>query len=336
MRNGWAVMTATDEVLQLSAQLGVNDLVIYGGPGMDMVPGTGEALKGPRATYEDYVAMRERIESYGLRVAAMENGFAAHPHFRDVVLGGPARDERIEELITEFRDMARAGVPICGYHWMPGSWQRTTPVRIRAGAEATAFDYEDAKDRPLTAEREYAEEELWETLEYWIKAITPVAEEEGIRLGIHPDDPPVPRLGGMPRLFRSHAAYRRLLDIYPSDHNPIEFCQGTFAEMEDDVYEAITCFGARNKILYVHFRNVSSKVPKFNEEFLNTGYVDMHRAVRLLHDVGYEGIIIDDHCPILDNDPDFPGNLGGYRTRVWAQGYIQAMIEAVENQAAGS
>jgi mannonate dehydratase len=181
---------------------------------------------------------------------------------------------------------------------------------------------------PGANEPKYSEEDLWRNLEYWIRKVTPEAEKAGIRLGIHPDDPPVPELAGLPRLLRNHAAYRRLVDIYPSDANAIEFCQGTFSEMRDDVYEAIRYFGSRNKILYVHFRNVSAPVPKFNEEFINTGYVDMARAMRAYREVGYRGVFIDDHCPAVVGDTAFPGNLGGYRSRLFALGYIQALIDA--------
>ena len=173
---------------------------------------------------------------------------------------------------------------------------------------------------------------MWENLEYWIRAVTPVAEKEGIRLGIHPDDPPVASLGGVPRLLRSFQAYKRLMDIYPSDSNAIEFCQGTFSEMNEDIYEMIQYFTERRKILYVHFRNVSDQIPVFHEEFINTGYVDMYRAMKTYCDSGYDGVFIDDHCPWIAGDrrnPGFPGNWGGYRSRIFAQGYIQAMIEAV-------
>ena len=170
---------------------------------------------------------------------------------------------------------------------------------------------------------------MWQNLEYWIKAVTPVAEKEGIRLGIHPDDPPIEQIAGVPRLLRNHAAFRRLTEMYPSDYNAIEFCQGTFSEMEDDIYEAIRYFGSRKKILYVHFRNVSGPVPRFHEEFINTGYVDMYKAMKLYKQVGFEGVFIDDHCPVVDGDVEFPGNTGGYRSRVFAQGYIQALLEAV-------
>jgi mannonate dehydratase len=143
-------------------------------------------------------------------------------------------------------------------------------------------------------------------------------------------DPPVPQLAGVPRILRNHAAYRRLTEIHPSSANAIEFCQGTFSEMEDDVYEAIRYFGSRQKILYVHFRNVSAKVPSFREEFINTGYVDMQRAMRLYREAGFEGVLIDDHCPDVAGDVEFPGNLGGYRSRVFALGYIQALLDATK------
>ena len=180
---------------------------------------------------------------------------------------------------------------------------------------------------PLTHEREYTDEEVWKNLEYWIKIITPIAEEEGIRLGIHPCDPPVPKLGGVPNLFRSFDSYKRLIEIYPSDSNAIEFCQGTFSEMNDDIYEMIRYFGERKKILYVHFRNVSGQVPKFHEEFINTGYVDMYKAMKIYHEVGFDGFFIDDHVPNTYQDTQW-----GHRGRAFANGYIQAMIEAVQKE----
>ena len=183
----------------------------------------------------------------------------------------------------------------------------------------------------MTHSREFTEEEVWENLEYWIKIITPIAEEEGIRLGIHPCDPPVKTLGGLPQVMRSFDSYKRLIEIYPSDSNGIEFCQGTFSEMEgDDIYEMIRYFGERRKILYVHFRNVSAQVPTFHEEFINTGHVDMYRAMKAYYDNGYDSFFIDDHVPQTHQDTEW-----GHRGRAFANGYIQAMIEAVSKQGTG-
>ncbi|MFL2676985.1 MAG: mannonate dehydratase [Dehalococcoidia bacterium] len=272
---------------------------------------------------KDLVSLRRNVESYGMKLSALEN--VPTKFYDHIMLGGPKRDEQIENMVYTIRNIARAGIPIFGYNWMPSQVWRTEPKYIRGNAEATAFDYNIAKDLPLTHDREYTEEEMWNNLEYWINIITPIAEEEGIRLGIHPCDPPVETLGGIPQLLRSFDAYKRLIEIYPSDSNGIEFCQGTFSEMNDDIYEMIKYFGERKKILYVHFRNVSGQVPKFHEEFVNTGYVDMHKAMKIYNDVGYDSFFIDDHVPSTFQDTHF-----GHRGRAFAMGYIQALIESVK------
>jgi len=228
---------------------------------------------------------------------------------------------------------------------MPLGPIRTEPKIIRGNASGTAFDSESknlelagknnikiehTESFPINNVSHLTEEILWENLEYWIKAVTPVAEEEGIRLGIHPDDPPVDEVGGVPRIMTSFDAFKRLIEIYPSDYNAIEFCQGTFSEMDEDIYEMIEYFASRNKVLYVHFRNVSGPTPnKFHEEFINTGYVDMHKAMKIYKDAGYKGCFMDDHCPDIEGDSEFPGNLGGYRSRIFAQGYIQALLDSL-------
>ena len=227
--------------------------------------------------------------------------------------------------------MADVGIPIFGYNWMPSHVWRTNPRYIRGGAIATAFDYESAKNYPLTHDREYSEDEMWESLEEWIKIITPIAEKKNIRLGIHPCDPPVEKLGGIPQLLRSFESFKRLIEIVDSPSNGIEFCQGTFSEMEDakdgGIYEMIDYFSSRKKILYVHFRNVSGTVPKFNEEFINSGYVDMHKAMNIYLKNGFDSFFIDDHVPLTNNDTEW-----GHAGRAFANGYIQALIESTLKQ----
>ena len=278
--------------------------------------------EGGRWQLRDLVKLRASVEQHDLHLAALEN---VPIHFYDqIMLGGPQRDQQVENMIFTIRNIARAGIPIFGYHWMPSHVWRTPPKRIRGGAVATAFDDRIARQLPLTHDREYTEEEMWANLEDWIRIITPIAEEEGIRLGIHPCDPPVDKLGGIPQLLRSFEAYKRLIEIYPSPSNAIEFCQGTFAEMNEDIYEMIRYFGSRNKILYVHFRNVSGPVPTFHEEFINTGYVDMARAMRIYHEVGFDGFFIDDHVPQTIHDTAW-----GHRGRAFANGYIQGLIDSL-------
>ena len=133
-------------------------------------------------------------------------------------------------------------------------------------------------------------------------------------------------------MLRSFDAYKRLTEIVDSPSNAIEFCQGTFSEMADSadggIYRTIEYFVSRKKILYVHFRNVSETVPKFKEEFINTGYVDMYKAMKIYNDHSFDGFFIDDHVPHTHGDTEW-----GHRGRAFANGYIQAMIEAVQKQA---
>ena len=315
MRIGFGQFSeAIPEYFRFAAQYGATDILLNKAD----IPGV-----GGRWELQDLVKLRLSAEQYGLKLSALEN---VPTHFYDaIMLGGDGRDRQIENMIYTIRNIAKAGIPIFGYNWMPSMVWRTTPKSIRCGALATAFDYEEAKAMPFTHSREYFEEEMWQNLEYWINIITPVAEEEGIRLGIHPCDPPVEKLGGIPQLLRSFNSYKRLINIVDSPNNAIEFCQGTFSEMEgDDIYEMIRYFGERKKILYVHFRNVSGQVPKFHEEFVNTGYVDMYKAMKIYHEVGFDGFFIDDHVPSTYQDTGW-----GHRGRAFANGYIQGLVEAV-------
>lgn len=314
------------EQLTYARQMGITDLVMANSGNLPEDDGTWQV--------KDLAMMRLNVESHGLRVAAMEN--VPIKFYDHIMLGGPKRDEQIDNMITTIRNMAQAGIPVFGYHWMPSSVWRTSPKPVRGGAIATAFNYDEVKDLPFTHEREYTEEELWANLEYWLKIIIPVAEEAGIRLGIHPDDPPVKQIGGIPRLFSSYENYRRYLDIYESPNNAIEFCQGTISEMtdssDDNIYGFIDEMVRRDKVLYVHFRNVSAPDPNdFREEFINTGHVDMYRAMKTYYDAGYEGLFLDDHVPRTQGDTDRQ-----HQSRSFAFGYIQAMIEAIEKQGAAN
>ncbi len=322
MRPGFGQFNvATPEYLQFAAQFGATD-VLFNTP---LLPGA------ERWELYDLVKLRLSVEQWGLKLSALEN--VPTRFYDDIMLGGPKRDQQIENMISTVRNIARAGIPIFGYNWMPSHVWRTPPRVLRGGAVATAYDHGIASALPNTHQRVYTEDEMWANFEYWIRAITPVAEEEGIRLGIHPCDPPVESLGGIPQLLRSFQAYKRLIEICPSDANAIEFCQGTFSEMDDgvDIYEKIRYFGSRRKILYVHFRNVSGTVPVFHEEFVNTGYVDMYRAMQTYYEVGFDSFFIDDHVPHTHQDTAW-----GHRGRAFANGYIQGLIEAVKAQGARS
>jgi mannonate dehydratase len=321
--------TPLDELLTFSAQYGATDVVLQSYTGMGagdrwaVVPGE------ERWELSDLEALRKRIEAHGLHLEALENVPSAF--YDQIMLGGPKRDEQIENMIYTVRNIARAGIPIFGYNWMPsGVWRNAENSTHRAGTRVTAYDHSQHTDHALTHGRVYSEEEMWENLEYWIKIITPVAEEEGIRIGIHPADPPVNSVGGVPRLLNSFAGYKRLIEIVDSPSNAIEFCQGTFSEMADaegeGIYDMIRYFGERKKILYVHFRNVSNAGEPFVEEFINTGHVDMARALKVYEEVGFDGVLVNDHVPVTTGDTSW-----GHQGRAYANGYIQALLDIFDN-----
>ena len=322
MRPGFGQFnTASSEYLRFAAQYGVKDILLNNPILQEEKPGIWSK--------KELAKLKLSIESYNLQLSAIEN---VPTHFYDhIMLNGPNKNMQIENMIQNIENMADVEIPIFGYNWMPSHVWRTNPRHIRGGAIATAFDYESAKNYPLTHDREYSEDEMWESLEEWIKIITPIAEKKNIRLGIHPCDPPVEKLGGIPQLLRSFESYKRLIEIVDSPSNGIEFCQGTFSEMEDakdgGIYEMIDYFSSRKKILYVHFRNVSGTVPKFNEEFINSGYVDMHKAMNIYLKNGFDSFFIDDHVPQTNHDTEW-----GHAGRAFANGYIQALIESTLKQ----
>ena len=176
MRAGFGQFSQpSQEFLRFCAQFGATDVLLNSAN----LPGT-----GGRWQLHDLVKLRLTVEQYGLSLSALEN--VPISFYDHIMLGGLRRDEQIENMIATVRNIARAGIPIFGYHWMPSMVWRTTPSHIRCGAVATAFDYDEAREMPLTHDREYTEQEMWNNLEHWIRIITPIAEEEGIRLGIHP------------------------------------------------------------------------------------------------------------------------------------------------------
>ena len=155
---------------------------------------------------------------------------------------------------------------------------------------------------PLSHGRVFTPDEIWENYSYFIRQVAPVAEEVGVRIGIHPDDPPVPVLAGVPRcIFGNFEGYKRDLEIAGSPNVGICLCCGTWLEggrllTGKDPEEMIRTFGA-DKIWKIHFRNVSAPLPHFVETFMDNGYYDMYKIMKALHDVKFKGIVILDHSP---------------------------------------
>jgi len=254
----------------------------------------------------DYLrATQQRFARYGLRIYS-----SVHPAYRSLAiqLGRPGRDKDIETYRTFLRDLGRLEIPVASYDFHPANTYTTRNVE-RRGYIAREFDLNDfrTKVEKQRFEREYSAEEIWDNYAYFMKAVLPAAEEAGVKLALHPDDPPLAKMNGVAKIFTHYEGYRRAEQIAASSPNwGLTFCVGTWAEGGDQmgktVFEMIRDFGRRGKILEVHFRNVTSPLPHFVETFPDDGYLDMYQVMKALRAVRFNGAAEPDHVPRLTGD----------------------------------
>lgn len=288
---------------------------------------------GAAATPDNLIRLRQKAEAAGLKV--FKSGNRNVHNMPEVTLDLPGRDEKIEEYKQYLRNLASAGICYTTYaHMGNGIWssqREATP----GGALARAFDLrknpkgvwrDKTFEGPLTHGRRYSEREIWDNYVYFIRRITPVAEELGIRIGIHPDDPPGEPLGGVPRcIFSSFEGYRQALEIASNPNVGLCLCCGCRLEggprMGKGPEETIRYFARLGKLFKVHFRNASAPLLYFVETFMDTGYGDMYRTMRTLVEVDFRGCAIADHVP----------SIAGCRNAGWA--YSIACMKAYRQRA---
>jgi len=314
-----AIHEPDDERMRFVRQLGVENVIIH----------TPDISGDGYWEFRDLMMLRTRVASYGLNVYAIEN--VPRTFYDKVRHGAPGRDEQLEKMQTTIRNIGRAGIHCLGYDFnLVGVWRtgRTATATSRGGAAVTSYDHEIVKNAPIYQGGEFDDEALWANFTYFLKALVPVAEQEGVKLALHPDDPPMDKIAGTARIFRSTEALKRVIEIVPSPSNTLEFCQGTVAEWcktADEVYEAIRYFASRGKISYVHFRNVRGVVPCFEETFIDDGKVDMLQAMRAYYESDFDGVLIPDHTPHVEGDTPW-----GHRGRAYAVGYMKALLRCVQ------
>jgi mannonate dehydratase len=277
-------------------------------------------------SYMSLVRMKTAYEDGGFQLDVIES----RPPLNKAKLGLPGRDEEIQHAIDMIRNMGALGIPVWCYEWMPVfNWMRTsTTAPARGGALATAFDYDLMRNAPLTEYGVVTEEQLWENLEYFLKAVVPEAEKAGVKLAMHPDDPPLSPIRGLGRIMRSIENYQRLLDLVPSPVNGIALCMGNFTLMTDDLPAAIRHFGKQDKIFFVHFRDVRGTPEKFVETFHDDGKTDMLACMQAYRDVGFEGVCRPDHVPTMEGDSNDRPSYSSVG-RLFAIGYLKGLREAV-------
>lgn len=292
---------------------------------------------------EELISIKVMIESFGLVWEAIEN-FDPGVWY-DILLGGPEKETQIQKIQQLIRNLGQVGIPVMGYNFsLAGVAGRASDLTARGGAETVgARGFTD--DTPIPAGMVWnmvydpnkfgqgvmpptTHEQLWDRLAWFLERIVPVAEEAGVRLALHPDDPPFAWVRQTPRLVYQIPMYQRVLDIFKSHANAIECCVGSLAEMSEDhdLYDWLDNYAAQGSLAYLHMRNVRGKVPHYTEVFIDEGDIDVLRVFRILKKHNFTGIIIPDHTPMVTSPS--PWHVG----KAYSLGYLRAMMNVADRE----
>lgn len=270
-------------------------------------------------------AVAQRFQNAGLAplvVEPMPN--SVHDHIKR---GDDRRDESIEKVLKMIPLLAANGWKIICTNFMAEvGWYRTTGTfPERGGAYVTGFDLRDANIDPALS---IDEQTLWDNLRYFLKAVIPECEKWGVKIALHPDDPPLKKLGNLSRILISRENIQKAIDLVPSPNLGVTMCQANFAAMGENVYECIEHFGRQNKIFFVHFRDISGTLECFHETFHDNGQTDMVRALECYRDAGFDGPVRIDHVPTMAGENN---DCPGYECigRLYAIGYLRGLAEAI-------
>ena len=287
---------------------------------------------------EGLTRLRKHVESFGIQLAAvplpMSSSYITKAENPEILLGkDPQRDQEIENICQMIRNAGKAGIPLLKYNLTYIGVVRTARTPGRGGASYSTFVYDQAKqDPPLTEAGPISEELYWDRITYFLKRVVPVAEEAKVRIACHPQDPGMPKdrgYRGVHTVLGSVDGLKRFVETVPSPYHGLNFCQGTVSEMlekpGEQIYDVIRYFGSRKKIFNVHFRNIEGGFLNFRETLPDNGDVDMPRALHTYQEVGYDGMIMADHVPIIEGDTK------GLHAYAYSIGYMQALLQVLRS-----
>ena len=301
----------------LAAQLGVKYVITKAAPELS-------GLNDP-SDYNALKTVRDRFAEAGFELYALEGD---EFDMTRIKLGLPGRDEDLERYRKMLLNMGRLGLKLLCYNFMAGvGWFRSdNNLKERGGALTSGFDLNQINNN---VELQITEEEMWRNYEYFLKAVLPVAEEAGVKLGLHPDDPPVSPLLGYSRILTSADSYRKVMQMSSSASHGITFCQATFRAMGEDVFSLIREFGQR--IFFLHFRDVTVTKENFRETFHDNGPTDMAELLKLAQEYAPECLIRPDHTPTMagESNENFGYTMQG---NLFAVGYIKGILDAQKAQ----
>ena len=325
----------SDDILKVLAAFGVNHICAE-------PPGQAQGDTPRRSedwSVEALTQKREHIESFGLKADALR---LLHPtlisrsEIPNVMLGkSPERDREIDAICDKIRNAGRAGIPMLTYNLTMLGVVRTSPTQGRGGATYSTFNYEQTVDREkLTEAGTVTAEQSWEHITYFLNRVVPVAEEYKVHMACHPEDPAMPEppgFRGVHRVLSTVDGLKRFAALSSSPCHGLNFCQGTVCESlknpNEEIFDVIRYFGSRGKIFNVHFRNIKGGFLDFQETLPDNGDVNFLRAIRTYKEVGYDGMLMPDHVPKID------GDTGGKQAFAYCFGYIQALIQMVNQEA---
>ncbi len=282
---------------------------------------------------EELQAQLDRFRAGGLIVVNMM--IAGFP---ETIYGRPGRDREIEQICASIRAAGKVGLPVIEYNFYAHRLTEGYYEEVgRGGAGLTAYDYARSRDLPpLPGADTYGADELWSNLTYFLERVVPVAEESGVRLALHPNDPPVPFSRGSAQIMATLDDWKRLIEVVPSPANGITYDCGVTREIGEDPVEVCRYFGERDRINHVHFRNVRVRTPAldYTEVFPDEGEVDMFAVMRELVRLKYARAVYPEHPRALDADRELPGfnpyypGGGGYTGLVYNVAYSRALLQA--------
>ena len=310
MKLSMIVNPFTERNLQLAAQASVEEIVIpY--PGLNL---------------KELLQTKRLVESFGMKLTHVERKL---PHLKNVH-NLPGREEELEAIKTLVRNMGEAGMTVLCYNWMPNEdWHRTTAeAPERAGSKVTAFDISQIdKSNPTDAdglpEKVTSSDELWDNLERFLNDIIPTCEDAGIKLALHPDDPPLPILQGQPRIIVNHAAYEKVVKLVDSPSNGICYCTGSLGPTGEELIKGIENLAPH--IVFAHVRNTRGTAENFSETWHDNGDLDIPAIMQTFKKCGFQGTIRPDHAPSMAGETN---ETPGYEVlgKLFAAGYLRALM----------
>jgi mannonate dehydratase len=282
--------------------------------------------KSPPWEFASLKESKERFAQYGFDWIGLEGD---QMDMSRIKLGLPGRDEDIKKYKMMIRNIGKLNINLLCYNFIVTGWFRSKKDIIeRSGALVTGYNADDAKNFRKQFLEKYRDAKSGRITPIFINAVMPVAEEAGVKMALHPDDPPVVELQNIDRIFINADAVRRALFLVDSRSHGITFCQGTFLTMGEDIEALIDEFGSKEKIFFVHIRDVEGNASSFKETFHDNGPTKMPDMFKRYKDIHFDGALRSDHVPTMAGEDN---NRAGYGMsgNLFGIGYIKGIMDSL-------